>query len=249
MIGITEGYDPVFANDWKKWVQNKPTILITKNFPKVSEYFLRTFPSNVIFHITCTGLSGTIFEPNTPSVESILDSIKSLNEFQKKHIVLRVDPICPPLFTCNIPNEFNGLKYCENFYKILKFGSANNLRIRISFLDMYKHIWERLEKYPLVKEHLKKHYGNNLHLSLESRKKYLSLIEKTVGKKVEVCGEPGFECFGCISKLDLDILKVDLKNEVGKNMQRVACACLALKKELIPIKKVCPHNCIYCYWR
>lgn len=207
------------------------------------------FPSNVIFHVTCTGLSGTIFEPNTPSVDSVLDSIKDLNEFQKKHVVLRVDPICPPLFTCNIPNEFNGLKYCENFYKILKFGSANNLRVRISFLDMYKHVWERLEKYPLVKEHLKKHYGNELHLPLESRKKYLSLIEKTVGKKVEVCGEPGLECFGCISKLDLDTLKVDLKKEVGKGMQRAACACLALKKELIPIKKVCPHNCIYCYWR
>lgn len=249
MIGITEGYDPAFANDWKEWAQNKPTILITKNFPKVSKEFLGTFPANIIFHVTCTGLSGTVFEPNTPSVDSILNSIKDLNEYQKKHIVLRCDPICPPLFTCNVLNEFNGSTYYENIHKILTFGSANNLRIRVSFLDMYKHIWERLSKYPLIKEHLKKYYGDDLHLPLESRKQYLNLIEKIVGRKVEVCGEPGLECFGCVSKLDLDTLNVDLKNEVGKSMQRPACACLALKKELIPIKKVCPHKCIYCYWK
>lgn len=246
MIGITEGYDPAFANDWKEWAQNKPTILITKNFPKISKDFLGTFPSNIIFHVTCTGLSGTVFEPNTPPVDSILDSIKNLNEYQKKHIVLRVDPICPPLFTCN---EFNGSEYYENIHKILTFGSINNLRIRVSFLDMYKHIWERLANYPLIKEHLKKYYGDDLHLPLESRKQYLDLIEKIVGRKVEVCGEPGLECFGCISKLDLDTLGIDLQKEVEKGMQRSACACLALKKELIPIKTPCPHNCIYCYWR
>lgn len=158
MIGITEGYDPAFTNDWKDWATNKPTILITKNFPKISKDFLRTFPSNILFHVTCTGLSGTVFEPNTPPVDSILDSIKNLNEYQKKHIVLRVDPICPPLFTCN---EFNGSEYYENIHKILTFGSVNNLRIRVSFLDMYKHIWERLVKYPLIKEHLKNITGTN----------------------------------------------------------------------------------------
>ena len=248
MIGITKGFDPVFCNDWVKWATNKPTILISKDFPKLHNSLLNVYPSNIIFHVTCTGLSGSIFEPNTPSVDKVLDSIKDLNDYQRKHIILRCDPICPPLFTCNVMNEFNGSKYYENVHKILSFAGVNNLRVRISFMDMYKHVWERLEKYPLIKEHLKKYYGNELHLPLESRKQYLDLIEKIVGRKVEVCGEPGLECFGCISKLDLETLGIDLQKEIGKSGQRAACACLALKKELIPIKKVCPHKCLYCYW-
>lgn len=249
MIGITEGYDPVFCSDWKNWAHDKPTILITKNFPKLHKELLGTFPPNIIFHVTCTGLSGTVFEPNTPSVDEVLDSIKDLNDYQKSHIVLRCDPICPPLFACDKNPDFNGVEYYENIHKILTFGATNNLRIRISFMDMYKHVWERLDNYPLLKNHLKKFYRDELHLPLEIRKSFLDLVEKLVRRKVEVCGEPDIECTGCVSAIDLDTLHIDLKHSVETGIQRPACACLALKKELIPIKKVCPHNCLYCYWK
>lgn len=248
MIGITEGYDPAYDKSWKTWAVKNPTILITKDFPKVHKELLGVFPSNIIFHVTCTGLSGTIFEPNTPPVNEILKSISNLNDFQKKHIVLRIDPICPPLFTIQ-RQEFDGDKYLANVYKILKFGADNNLRMRISFLDLYNHVLNRLEKYPVIKDCLKEAYENSLHLPLDVRTKCLNNFEEFTKRKLEVCGEPGLACTGCVSKTDLDVLGIDLQKVVGQGAQRPSCACLALKKELIPIKKMCPHKCLYCYWR
>ena len=248
MIGITEGYDPAYNKDWKDWAVKKPTILISKDFPKVHKELLGVFPSNIIFHVTCTGLSKTIFEPNTPSVNTILSSISNLNDYQKNHIVLRVDPICPPLFKVQ-RKEFDGEKYQTEVFKILKFGADNNLRIRISFLDLYNHVLNRLDNYPVIKNYLEESYEKMIHIPLDKRIEYLNEIENFVGRKVEVCGEPGIACTGCVSKTDLDILGIDLQKTVGQGAQRPSCACLALKKELIPIKKMCPHKCLYCYWK
>ena len=247
MIGITEGFDPVFCKDWEKWASYQPTILISKNFPKVHKHFLGAYPSNIIFHISCTGLSGTIFEPNTPPFDEVLNYINNLNEYQKKHVVLRCDPICPALFDYKGP-DFDGEAYKKNVAKILKFGHDHNLRIRISFMDMYNHVWNRLDKYPQIKEHLRKHYGDDMHLPLNVRKDWLEVFKNHNTIELEVCGEPGIPCHGCVSKIDLDILGIELEKEF-KGGQRTACSCLALKKELIPVKKVCPHKCLYCYWK
>jgi len=53
---------------------------------------------------------------------------------------------------------------------------------------------------------------------------------------VEVCGEPGISCTGCISKLDLDIFGLKYDGDDRTN-QRSVCECLAIKKELLTWNK------------
>jgi hypothetical protein len=53
----------------------------------------------------------------------------------------------------------------------------------------------------------------------------------------EVCGEPGFECAGCLSERDCEILGV--KSIEWKGRQRAACGCLAQKVELLNRRGPC----------
>lgn len=249
MIGITEGYDPAFCDDWKSWVFEKrnPAILITKNFIKLCDDNFGILQQNCIFHVTCTGLAGTIFEPNCPSVDSILSKLNTLSKHTLSKIVLRIDPICTPLFDFN--NEyFDGKLYFENIKKLMQFGVDHQLRMRISFMDFYPHMVDRLKIYPELLEHLQNYYHGNFHLPLEKRLADLGYLCIEGHCKFEICGEPGMACAGCISQKDLQILNIDCK-DTATGFQRPACACLGLKKELTPKKERCPHQCLYCFWR
>ena len=245
-IGITERGDAALSEDWIGWVykKNKPAILITKNVILLQEKHPDIFFKNVVIHVTCTGLGGTVLEPNVPSYKAILNWLRNKPESIRKRLVLRVDPICPTLFSCT--NEtFNGKDYFDAVKSILLTTNELKLRCRISFLDMYKHVADRFRKLSIPAEQA---YDNDIHLPLSFREKNLNFFKEFVPNiELEVCGEPGLECTGCVSKKDLDILQIqeDFKDLQG---QRPACNCLAAKRELLNDRSQCAHKCAYCYW-
>ena len=88
-------------------------------------------------HCTCTGFGGSKIEPFVPTVEQTVKKIEKLIDggFPVKQIVLRIDPIVP---------TNKGVETAKNVLKeFQKFGIE---RVRISFIDMYKHVKERFEE-------------------------------------------------------------------------------------------------------
>lgn len=252
-IGITERGDAALDDSWKKWVYDKnlPAILITKNAPLLERNHPDIFSKNVIIHATCTGLGGSFIEPNVPYYDEILSWIESKTEEQRKRIVLRVDPICLPLFLCSNVVQHNDKHYFETLMCLFNFAEEKRLRTRISFLDLYSHVLHRFDVRPEIRDWLAQKYNNELHLPLEDRKSFLAWVNKSWPLlKLEICGEPGLPCDGCVSFTDLDIfgIKYDV-NESFYGNQRPGCCCLTSKKELLDNKHQCKHGCLYCYWR
>lgn len=223
MIGITERGDAALNHEWLPWVNNKqPAILITKDPSKL--FHLINNQMNIIVHCTITGFGGTVLEPGvTPFIHSIAGMYKIIELIGLERVVLRIDPLIP-----TVKGKATALKVFN--YK--KPGQ----RVRISFLDMYPHVCARFEKQGIALP------WKGLHAPLDMR---LTDAESFPG--AEVCGEPGFKCTGCISTKDCIILNHYETPAFGK--QRPACACLALKQELLSNRTQCPHKCIYCYWK
>lgn len=250
-IGITERGDAALSDDWVDWVYNKdlPAILITKNVIALENKHPDIFTKNVIVHITCTGLGGTILEPNVPDYKSILQWIQNQPATIKRKIVLRCDPLCPTLFEIN-NEKFDGNKYGNAIREIFTVIEQEKLRCRISFLDMYNHVRSRFEKLgiPVSNKYSNIEY-NSIHLPLKYRQEFLEVLKMIAPTTfIEICGEPGLTCTGCLSKLDLDILGME-PMDLSKGQQRLACQCLGIKKELLNNKHPCAHNCAYCYWK
>lgn len=102
---------------------------------------------------------------------------------------------------------------------------------------MYEHVAERFSELGFLKdEHYCNYEYNGIHLPLEFRKSFLVVL-KSLAKNTEfeICGEPGLDCHGCVSKTDLDILGID-DGPKDFGGQRLACKCLGAKKELLTIK-------------
>jgi len=234
-IGITEKGDASINTTWKPWVsEGKPAILITKSPSKLYQHLFANILNrkNVIVHCTITGFGGTVLEPNVASPSTELESAKQiLDILGPERTVLRIDPIIPTK------------KGVGTAQSIMVAGiKAGFTRIRISFLDNSPHVKERFKQVGLPSLHY------NFHAPLIQRRIILAKLEKRAGFSLEVCGEPGLACIGCISKKDLDALGItSTATETGK--QRPTCACLAMKKELLSNKKQCKFNCLSCYWR
>lgn len=266
-IGITERGDAYIDKyDWQKWVfeEQKPAILITKNPMGILKEFPELFikdnngnvKGNVILHATITGLGGTPFEPNVIPYNEQLDGIKELlkdKNFCKERLVIRQDPLFPTFIITDKRLKQSGYHVRD----IWTFAFENGLRYRTSFFDYYPHVRERTQKI-VSKENVNEYIKDlneiqmSFHLPLDTRKSFLSIIQKDADKynaQIEICGEPGFTCTGCISKKDLDTFGIILEEEIKSGFQRPACACLGIKNELLNRKSPCIHNCVYCYWK
>lgn len=238
-IGITERGDAALNLEWYNWVlANKPTILITKNPKKLIEDFKNNsgksiFDFNVILHATITGLGGTVMEPN---VSAWKEQAEYLKENFNERIVIRVDPIVP--------------LFAEKQLEVFKWFVVNTdyLRYRTSIMDFYNHVKTRLS--PKINSLLEPIYGSGIHASFDTRQKIINDINDILFEKnvtVEVCGEPGIKCSGCVSENDCKILGVE--PSLSKKGQRYGCSCLANKQELLTSKHQCEHRCVYCYWK
>ena len=184
--------------------------------------------------MTCTGMGGTVIEPNVPSLVDTYWSVKKLINygFPARQVVLRVDPIIPTI---------KGILTAERVLR--NFVDSGVKRVRYSFLDMYPHVAERF-----TKAEVKIPYNTfcapqrMIENALEMLSDYESVYE------LEACAEYTPHKLGCISQKDFDILGIDYVPTVG-GFQRTGCLCVAGKTELLASKHRCPHACLYCYWK
>ena len=240
-IGITETSDPCFHLDLfdKLYEAN---IIITKNLStKLIEKLIENKDRSIL-HMTVTGMGGSKIEPFVPEPIKTLDAVNLLisKGFPVKQIVLRVDPI--------IPTE-KGIETALNV--LLLFQNVGIKRLRISFLDMYKHTKERF-----ISHNVRLPY-ETFHADKTVRKEAFNKICDTAIKMgydiIQTCGEPDFENTPCISQMDVDILGMTDKIILqGKKEQRTHCGCPANKRQLISwedSKVKCANKCLYCYMK
>jgi DNA repair photolyase len=198
------------------------------------------YKGKIILHLTVTGMGSTRIEPFVPSPQTTLEKLQKLIDggFPTDHIVLRVDPIVPTI---------KGLNTATSVLRL--FRGLGIKRVRISFLDNYKHVRERFKEIGVEL------YNGEFHAPLKERLKCLTAIkycaEECGYETVEACGEPGIDSIPCLSQKDIDIL--GLTDEIvleGSAEQRKSCGCPANKSELLRVKPHrCDNKCLYCYWR
>ena len=218
----------------------KANIIITKRLTDKLIEKLIEYKDKIILHLTVTGMGSTRIEPFVPNPQATLEKLQKLIDggFPTDHIVLRVDPIVP---------TFKGLNTATSVLRL--FRGLGIKRVRISFLDNYKHVRERFKEIGVEL------YNGEFHAPLKERLKYLTAIkycaEECGYESVEACGEPGIESVPCLSQKDIDILGLtdDITLE-GSKGQRNSCHCPSNKKELLKIKPhKCNNGCLYCYWK
>ena len=209
---------------------------------------------NVIIHATVTGLGGTRWEPNVPNYKKVLEFLEKQIRygFPKERLVIRCDPIFIPFMAPETQSLFD---YKSIISEILNFAIDNDLRYRISFFDYYPHIRERVKDLPQSAAITKLNQMQpELHADILLRQNFLAMLKDYIATRgakteIEICGEPGLPCTGCLSKKDLDIFGIELDKDPETGMQRPACACLGIKRELLDNKHLCAHGCLYCYWK
>jgi DNA repair photolyase len=230
-IGITEKGDAGLDYAWMNKVNNfDGMILITKH---LSYAFIdRVVKTNSVVHATITGHGGTIYEPNVPPLLISKQYFHKLVEkIGPERVVLRIDPI--------IPTD-SGIAKAIFVYQQLHENMDKKTRVIISFLDNYSHVKDRFTEVGLQP------LDYFFHSSLELRQKIASYFPDA-----QLCGEPGFDCVGCVSKKDLEIFGIEILETEPKigGFQREECRCLAYKVEMLDKKMPCKSACLYCYWK
>ena len=218
----------------------KANVIISKRLTDKLINKLIENSDKIIFHCCVTGMGSTRIEPFVPTPQKTLEKLHKLLDggFTTSHIVLRIDPIVPTR------------KGVETAMGVLRlFRGLGIKRVRISFLDNYKHVRERFKEIGVEL------YNGEFHAPLKERLKCLTAIkycaEECGYETVEACGEPGIDSIPCLSQKDIDIL--GLTDEItleGSAEQRKSCGCPANKSELLRVKPHrCENKCLYCYWK
>lgn len=227
-IGFTERGDAGLDFSWMRTHKNYDgVVLITKRLSH--DFIEQASKINSIVHATITGHGGTVYEPKVPSLTiSRIYFDLLVKTLGPDRVVLRIDPIIP---------DSRGIAVAINVYEQIHVKGGRRTRVRTSFMDNYSHVKERFIAAGL------KPLDYYFHAPLDLRKKISSYFPDA-----EICGEPGFECIGCISEKDLEVLKIDIEPKIG-GWQREECRCLTYKTEMFENRGRCDHNCLYCYWK
>lgn len=234
-IGITERGDAAIHFD--EWRAKADTvdgiILITKDPQALLDRSSEIPWGKCIVHCTITGWGNTKLEPGVLPVRNAVWGYKELLAVHgPEKVVLRIDPVIPTM---------------RGVGRALRVAAYAEGRIRISFLDFYRHTQSRLRKAgqdELLQELLTL-FGRGLHAPLRLRQQYAELFSKDI----EICGEPGMDCSGCVSLRDIQAISLEPPETLAVSGQRRDCACLTVKTELLSHRKRCKHGCLYCYWR
>lgn len=251
-IGITERGDAGLDFSWyqKLFSGNYDgAILITKNtnekFQTNLMHLYQSFP-NILVHITCTGFGGTHLEPFVPKYVIQLNYMQDLlfDGFPADHMVLRLDPIIPTT---------KGLQIARQVLDDFERRNTGISRIRISLLDEYKHVKERLQK---QKFHP---FYQGFQPTKQMRDNTIAMLKDYPNLLFEACAEdllaetahlPNLIVKGCISETELDLFNLKSDPFMLTNCQnRNGCHCLSCKVELLTQRHRCPHQCLYCYWK
>lgn len=241
-VGITERGDAALDFSWiDKMLSVDMAIIISKRLSDELIDKLVWTKDAVIFHMTVTGYGGTVLEPNVPSPKWALKQFYKLIDqgfnieagFPVEQIVLRIDPIIPT------PKGLQRVK------EVLDLFSCTGIsRVRYSFIDMYTHVIERF-----TNAGLRNPYGTD---EFAPSKAHIDQAMKLIDSyrhiyQFESCSEYTKDQVGCISQLDVDILKIPGTLQ-GSSKQRKSCLCPGNKIELLGKRSQCEHRCLYCYW-
>lgn len=267
-ILITERGDAALNYTWEEKLSKldkngKPVyqgiVLITKDLnKKLRDTILRyhnsqLFHNKIIVHATCTGWGGTEMEPNVPVYTEQLKNLKALIKagFPQDHTVLRVDPIIPTYEGVVKANAVLEHKIAQ------KLADNDILRVRVSILDKYKHVLERIKEQTSEKLESNSFYPTNNEIDLAAR-----VLSGHPEFDFETCAEPKLYEYirteypyihiaplGCISEKDLRLMNVPVANNQISGIQRGGCLCLDCKTEALNNRTRCPHGCAYCYWK
>ena len=239
-VGTTESGEVAFNLDAFERLY-RANIIITKRLTDKLIEKLIEHKDKIILHLTCTGMGSTLIEPFVPTYEETFIKFRKLIDdgFPIEHVVLRIDPIVP---------SDKGIGTAMAVLR--RFGGLGIKRVRISFLDNYKHVRERFKE-----KGIKELYDGKFHASLGERLGALDKIKECAEEcgfeYVEACGEPNIESLPCVSERDIEILGLSGEIElVGSANQRSSCGCPQNKSEILRVKpQRCEHKCLYCYWR
>ena len=244
-IGITEQGDAGLDLSWlEKSKGVDGLILVTKNVtrPQFKEA-LTQLKKPFVLHCTCTGMGGTEWEPNVPSPEEQIIALKRLIDegvVNYRNVVIRIDPINP----AELGYFLDAIKTVQRIFP----HNWKQFRYRISVMDYYPHVRERLKG-------LKLPYCESFQAS--------DVIFRLIGRFLETypeilfesCAEPKLAArnlihSGCVGWEDIRRmgLNEDDVNESVNPQNRHGCMCLSCKTELLTHKQQCPHRCAYCYW-
>lgn len=242
-IGITERGDPSIDFSWvEKTEKMDGVILITKNLTDKVIEEAKKYLDKIIFHISCTGYGGTVIEPNIPGFMHQLTQAHKLLVLgvPVERVVIRVDPIIPTT---------KGLRTASMV--IMNAYKMGFKRFRISVLDAYPHVRERMRE-----NNIEPPYGDMfsptyaMFEDVNSVVRQLKNIYKDIS--IESCAEGKLtetERTGCVSAKDLSILGLNIDQADNVGYQRKGCLCCSAKTELLSEKKQCPYKCLYCYWK
>lgn len=248
-IGITETYDPCFVQDWETRLL-KANIVISKELNDEMIEKLLIVQDRVIFHHTVTGQGGTVLEPNVHTPEHEFAQFRKLlsRGFPLTHYVLRLDPI----ILWSKETQDNIVKVLEMWKPVVE-EYRNQIRCRVSVVDLYPHVKERLASVGY-----KVFYDTFTAPDAVFRRIDTIFCPFYHYFKFECCAEPklfpyNFVHCGCASYYDLELLGFDMEmqKEYGlpDTKQRGDCKCLA-KKQILGVKPgSCPHGCLYCFWK
>lgn len=245
-IGITERGDASINYSWVDKLDTRQVagaILITKNL--TDEFIDKVKNRNdVIVHCTCTGHGGTVMEPHVSNYKHQLEQLNKLLEcgFPRTRCVLRVDPI--------IPTD-DGFDKARNVIEYsLSLGLLPDMRVRVSVLDEYNHVKQRLQEHGY-----KPLYGGSLYASRNVMQRVNKFLCEYSDITFETCAEPFLGAdnvmhSGCVSAIDIVESGVNTDEHLAVNPQkRSGCLCLSCKQELLDSKRRCKNGCLYCYWR
>lgn len=255
LIGITERGDSALDLSWVEKLNTvDAAVIITKNLtkPTFKTALLNAHGNNhkLILHATCTGMGGSILEPNVPDYKTQINNLYEIisKGFPVEQTVLRVDPIFPD-------KEHVMLAKTVMDYALERIPDLS--RIRISIMDLhYRHLQQRFNdvglSHMLPNTFKSENYidPDILDLTIKTLTPYL---DNNIS--IETCAEPiltansNFEDNGCVSNKDLSILGLQTMttNKIG-SQRPGACKCLP-KTELLTRRGQCPHRCLYCFWR
>lgn len=249
-IGITEQGDGGLDLSWQNRLGDvNGAVIITKNLnDRCIQALLRQhgYGHKLILHCGCTGWGGLAMEPNVPGYIWQINQLIRLAAagFPKENIVLRIDPILPtPQGLTAVTNVLNKIQEMQAGNKF-----PEQIRIRISVMDMYRHVQERFKE-----KGWKPPYGTYFYAPKWMMDRLTNLLSK-YPYTYETCAEkylnaPIYEKVGCISHKDLSLLGLHTDNTDVNPQNRTGCLCLCAKTELLTRKQQCPHKCLYCYWR
>jgi DNA repair photolyase len=246
-FGITERGDAGLDLSWVDRIDSvECAIIISKCANDNLKNALLKFKDKIIYHATCTGLGGTSFEPNVPSINDKFTHIRELiwNGFPVEQIVIRIDPLFH-LYWEEKLNRVLNINYLNNIKEILQRTESLGIkRVRYSFLDYHPHILKRLKKLNselIFDKSWNLDYNNEINLEQLNRNlQYEACCESCV---------PIWQNVGCISNVDLNILKRNDLRFSGNSLQHYNCKCPGNRLELLNNKYRCQNGCVYCYWK